>query len=174
MSRKAPKMTDLIIEETSGVDHPAHLHEGWLVIKASDTANVADVLNALPEPLGESMPEDVTEAVETDAPVLNADEDKGYDTEKLEDKIKSKLESHVKKSKFKVLYVDPTLEFVDVKFKEEPPNPPNLEISASLKSVKAEDNDDGKAQPALKFTLIAKFDLMSHGGGRKSRMTRRR
>jgi hypothetical protein len=71
-------MTDLIIEETSGVDHPAHLHEGWLVIKTSDTATVADVLNALPEPLGESMPEDVTEAVdETDAPVLNADEEKG-------------------------------------------------------------------------------------------------
>lgn len=78
MTRKAPKMTDLIIEETSGVDHPAHLHEGWLVIKTSDTATVADVLNALPEPLGESMPEDVTEAVvETDAPVLNADEEKG-------------------------------------------------------------------------------------------------
>jgi vacuolar-type H+-ATPase subunit I/STV1 len=72
-------MTDLIIEETSGVDHPAHLHEGWLVIKASDTANVADVLNALPEPLGESMPEDVTEAVETDAPVLNAEDEKADD-----------------------------------------------------------------------------------------------
>ena len=79
MTRKAPKMTDLIIEETSGVEHPAHLHEGWLVIKASDTANVADVLNALPEPLGESMPEDVTEAVETDAPVLNAEDEKADD-----------------------------------------------------------------------------------------------
>lgn len=101
-------------------------------------------------------------------------EDKGYETEKLENKIASELRKHVKKSGFKVLKVDPTLEFVDVKFKEEPPNPPKLEISGSLKSVKAEDNDDGKAQPALKFTLTAKFDLMSHGGGRKSRMTRRR
>jgi hypothetical protein len=84
-------MTDLIIEETSGVDHPAHLHEGWLVIKASDTANVADVLNALPEPLGESMPEDVTEAVETDAPVQNADEDKGYDTEPEAKQVEEEL-----------------------------------------------------------------------------------
>jgi hypothetical protein len=30
------KMVNLSIEETSGVDHPAHLHEGWLVMKASD------------------------------------------------------------------------------------------------------------------------------------------
>ena len=27
------KLVDLTIEETSGVDHPAHLHEGWLVRK---------------------------------------------------------------------------------------------------------------------------------------------
>lgn len=41
MARKAPKMTELVIEETSGVDHPAHLHEGWLVIKASNTESLA-------------------------------------------------------------------------------------------------------------------------------------
>ena len=41
MARKAPKMTDLIIEETSGVDHPAHLHEGWLVVKASNVSSVS-------------------------------------------------------------------------------------------------------------------------------------
>lgn len=29
-------MTDLAIEETSGVDHPAHLREGWLVMKSAD------------------------------------------------------------------------------------------------------------------------------------------
>ena len=27
------KLVDLEIEETSGVDHPAHLYEGWLVRK---------------------------------------------------------------------------------------------------------------------------------------------
>lgn len=36
MPRKtAPRLVNLVIEETSGVDHPAHLHEGWLVVKAS-------------------------------------------------------------------------------------------------------------------------------------------
>lgn len=61
MPRKAPKMTNLLIEETSGVDHPAHLHEGWLVVKASNTATVADVLRTLPEPMEASM----TEAADT-------------------------------------------------------------------------------------------------------------
>lgn len=76
MARKAPKMTELVIEETSGVDHPAHLHEGWLVIKASNTESVADVLAALPEPLGESMSEDPTEVtLETDSEVTLAAED---------------------------------------------------------------------------------------------------
>ena len=69
MARKAPKMTDMIIEETSGVDHPAHLHEGWLVIKAADTATVADVERTLPEPLGDGMSEEVTETVAEDAAV---------------------------------------------------------------------------------------------------------
>ena len=29
------KLANLVIRETSGVDHPAHLHEGWLVIKSA-------------------------------------------------------------------------------------------------------------------------------------------
>lgn len=35
------KMVNLSIEETSGVDHPAHLHEGWLVMKAASSDAVA-------------------------------------------------------------------------------------------------------------------------------------
>lgn len=34
--RPTRKMVNLSIEETSGVDHPAHLHEGWLVMKAAN------------------------------------------------------------------------------------------------------------------------------------------
>lgn len=30
------KLADLMVKETSGVDHPAHLHEGWLVMKSED------------------------------------------------------------------------------------------------------------------------------------------
>jgi len=37
----ARKMVNLNIEETSGVDHPAHLHEGWLVMKAASPGAVA-------------------------------------------------------------------------------------------------------------------------------------
>lgn len=77
MARKAPKMTDLIIEETSGVDHPAHLHEGWLVIKTSDVSSVADVMATLPEPLGESMDDQATE-------VANAAEDAPAPVENME------------------------------------------------------------------------------------------
>lgn len=87
-------MTELIIEETSGVDHPAHLHEGWLVVKASNTQTVADVLNALPnEPLGESM-SDPTEVVtaETDTEVLlAAEEDKAEGTEPESKQVEEEL-----------------------------------------------------------------------------------
>lgn len=79
MARKAPKMTELVIEETSGVDHPAHLHEGWLVIKASNTESVADVLAALPEPLGESMSDEATEVTAAEDEVVLAAEDEKAD-----------------------------------------------------------------------------------------------
>ena len=39
------KMVNLAIEETSGVDHPAHLHEGWLVMKSADESEVQRVLD---------------------------------------------------------------------------------------------------------------------------------
>lgn len=43
---KARKMVSLNIQETSAVDHPAHLQEGWLVIKSSDS-DVSDLLSDL-------------------------------------------------------------------------------------------------------------------------------
>ena len=42
---RAKKMVNLSIEETSGVDHPAHLHEGWLVMKSADSSDVQRVLD---------------------------------------------------------------------------------------------------------------------------------
>jgi len=38
-------MVNLAIEETSGVDHPAHLHEGWLVMKSASQSEVQRVLD---------------------------------------------------------------------------------------------------------------------------------
>ena len=39
-------MVNLSIEETSGVDHPAHLHEGWLVMKAADSDDVRKAMQS--------------------------------------------------------------------------------------------------------------------------------
>lgn len=70
MPRRAPKLENLSIEETSGVDHPAHLHEGWMVMKGATATDVADVLDALtkeddmPE---DEKPEDAPEGTEADA-----------------------------------------------------------------------------------------------------------
>ena len=38
-------MVNLAIEETSGVDHPAHLHEGWLVMKSAEQSEIQRVLD---------------------------------------------------------------------------------------------------------------------------------
>ena len=43
----ASKMTELDVVETSGVDHPAHLVEGWIVMKQADRQGVDEVLAAL-------------------------------------------------------------------------------------------------------------------------------
>jgi hypothetical protein len=40
-------MVSLNIEEASGVDHPAHLHEGWLVIKSDNLTSMDDLLSDL-------------------------------------------------------------------------------------------------------------------------------
>lgn len=37
---KQRKMTKISVAETSGVDHPAHLHEGWMIRKDADAATV--------------------------------------------------------------------------------------------------------------------------------------
>jgi hypothetical protein len=54
------KLAELVINETSGVDHPAHLHEGWLVIKSAAEAAVAE---------GETLDLEITAEAEMEAPV---------------------------------------------------------------------------------------------------------
>lgn len=46
---KAPKMVRLAVDETSGVDHPAHLSEGWLVMKSADADAIEAVIDSLTE-----------------------------------------------------------------------------------------------------------------------------
>lgn len=55
---RSVKLADLDIRETSGVDHPAHLHEGWLVLKNAAESSTTE---------GESIVE--LEVTETEAQV---------------------------------------------------------------------------------------------------------
>jgi hypothetical protein len=57
-------MVNLAIEETSGVDHPAHLHEGWLVMKSADESDVQRVLDETLTEEDSNMEETTTTATE--------------------------------------------------------------------------------------------------------------
>ena len=64
------KLVSLSIEETSGVDHPAHLREGWMVMKSESGADVDGVLDKIkaaavgqPNDLEAQMPEENIEVV---------------------------------------------------------------------------------------------------------------
>ena len=71
MLARTRKMANLVIEETSGVDHPAHLHEGWLVMKSADESEVQRVLDETLTEEDSSMEETTTAA--TDAQVEKAE-----------------------------------------------------------------------------------------------------
>jgi hypothetical protein len=51
------KMVDIEVLETSGVDHPAHLHEGWLVMKAANENAVSDLFGSLDKSKEKTVPE---------------------------------------------------------------------------------------------------------------------
>ena len=87
MPRKAPKMTNLLIEETSGVDHPAHLHEGWLVVKASNVTTVAEVEKSLPEPTEASMSEATEQIVEQTKAEDESKMDGEYEAKQVEEEL---------------------------------------------------------------------------------------
>lgn len=91
MPRKAPKMTNLLIEETSGVDHPAHLHEGWLVVKASNTATVAEVEASLPESQEAGMSDATEQVVEQtkaeDVETEKMDDEESYAGKQMEEEL---------------------------------------------------------------------------------------
>jgi len=64
VGRPARKMVNLSIEETSGVDHPAHLHEGWLVMKAASQEDVDMAMRREADPNEEEMQSILKEAEE--------------------------------------------------------------------------------------------------------------
>jgi hypothetical protein len=59
------KLTELMVKETSGVDHPAHLHEGWLVMKSADLDNALEAVTTTKEiPVELEATEKAVDAVE--------------------------------------------------------------------------------------------------------------
>lgn len=127
MANRTRKMVNLAIEETSGVDHPAHLHEGWLVMKSADESEVQRVLD---ETLTkeESMPEDTQ------------DEVKPLATEEVEvDKAEMTMEEAMKK----IADLEAKLSEMDKMYGEKEP-----------KSKKTEDEDFMKSAPAPVVKMI--------------------
>jgi chromosome segregation ATPase len=87
------KMANLVIEETSGVDHPAHLHEGWLVMKSADESEVQRVLD-------ESLTEEDSNMEETTTAATDAQVEKAEMT--LEDAMKKIAELEGKLSEMEM------------------------------------------------------------------------
>ena len=75
------KLAELDIRETSGVDHPAHLHEGWLVIKSAADSDAATDEGENPEMELEVTEETVVEETVAEEPTPVAASVAGPDAE---------------------------------------------------------------------------------------------
>ena len=128
MLARTRKMANLVIEETSGVDHPAHLHEGWLVMKSADESEVQRVLD---ETLTkeESMPKDMQDEKD---PLATEEVDKAEMT--MEEAMKKIADLEAKLSEMDKMYGD-----------KEP------------KSEKTEDEDFMKSAPESVVKMIEDF-----------------
>lgn len=119
MANKTRKMVNLAIEETSGVDHPAHLHEGWLVMKSAEQSEVQRVLDeTLTEE--ESMPEVTQDEVTTTA------------TEEVEvEKAEMTMEQAMKK----IADLEAKLSEMDKMYEEKKPKSDETEEEDFMKSA---------------------------------------
>lgn len=90
---KAKKMVNLSIEETSGVDHPAHLHEGWLVMKSANESDVQRVFDDSLNKEDSSMENNIEEQLQKALEALAKAEAR---IEELESMQKSALEDEQK------------------------------------------------------------------------------
>lgn len=107
MPKRRRKMVNLNIEETSGVDHPAHMSEGWLVMKNAKTEDVEDTFS---EVGGSKMTEEqeIDQIVELQDALLNTEariEDlekaakKGYGMKPKEEMDKEDMEDDEEEDK---------------------------------------------------------------------------
>jgi hypothetical protein len=104
---KAPKMVRLAIDETSGVDHPAHLTEGWMVMKSTTTEEIDAVLDSLStesntQSTKEDSVSDESTVVTEDAEVVEAPAAEATPTESPAEDVDAKiaeLEAELEKAK---------------------------------------------------------------------------
>ena len=104
---KAPKMVRLAIDETSGVDHPAHLSEGWMVMKSTTTEEIDAVLDSLStesntQSTKEDSVSDESTVVTEDAEVVEAPAAEATPTESPAEDVDAKiaeLEAELEKAK---------------------------------------------------------------------------
>jgi hypothetical protein len=101
---KATKMVRLAVDETSGVDHPAHLSEGWLVMKSANAEEIEAVIDSLTETTitkEDSVSDESTvvteDAVVAEAPVAEATETESPAIDK--DAKIAELEAELEKAK---------------------------------------------------------------------------
>jgi hypothetical protein len=80
--RRTRKMVNLAIEETSGVDHPAHLAEGWLVMKAAD-----------PDAVVAAMEQTTEEPDTSDEEVPSNDAQEGHMEKSTEERLDEALKA---------------------------------------------------------------------------------
>lgn len=92
------KMVNLNIEETSGVDYPAHLHDGWLVMKAANPSDVQTVLESSvskEDSMSESIESRLDEALE----LLTKAEERIAELEDGTEEVADETEANKKKKK---------------------------------------------------------------------------
>jgi len=125
------KMVNLAIEETSGVDHPAHLHEGWLVMKSASESEIQRVLD-------KSLTEEDSNM-----------EDKKT-TEATEDKVEKTVEEELAAAQARIAELEAKLAEKEEK--------PELEVEMAMgqdsKEPKKEEEDYMKSAPAPVVKMI--------------------
>ena len=124
-------MVNLAIEETSGVDHPAHLHEGWLVMKSASESEVQRVLD-------KSLTEEDS----------NMEDMKT--TEATEDKVEKTVEEELAAAQARIAELEAKLAEKEQK--------PELEVEMAMgqdsKEPKKEEEDYMKSAPAPVVKMI--------------------
>ena len=101
---KATKMVRLAVDETSGVDHPAHLSEGWLVMKSANAEEIEAVIDSITETTitKEDSVSDESTVVTEDAVVVEAPAAEATPTESPaedQDAVIAGLEEELAKAK---------------------------------------------------------------------------